>query len=326
MAELFLTEDKGLRPAGKIPGGKWYLHARIIKLMRPHDTFDEPCVGMGSVCNNKNPAPLGDFVNDAHPPTFALWECICNRNLFPRFYDSIAKMKYDGMHFAAAQQALAMLSKDPDAIADLHRHTPTKFVQLAVAYYCVVRMSRGGMGVSFAWSDRLRGGRPGDVNAWETAVKVGLPALHARHSGAYGSGRTGVSCGPWLSPWQARGENHKALFYFDPPYLVDDYADLQQLDAATAIQSEKKIRLAGQYECEMPDAEHGKILRAIVNAPCMVMISGYDSALYRSVLQSKRAVDRGWRRLEFELPNNASQEATKERRVEIVWLNFEPAE
>jgi hypothetical protein len=41
------------------------------------------------------------------------------------------------------------------------------------------RMSRGGLGESFAWSDRKRGGQPGDLNAWMT-ILASIPAIHAR--------------------------------------------------------------------------------------------------------------------------------------------------
>lgn len=44
------------------------------------------------------------------------------------------------------------------------------------------RMSRGG-GRSLAWSERLRGGRPGDRNAWETFQAGHLPRVVARLRG-----------------------------------------------------------------------------------------------------------------------------------------------
>lgn len=40
-------------------------------------------------------------------------------------------------------------------------------------------MSRGGNGDAFAWSERLRGGKPGDLNGWETRLEM-LPALAQR--------------------------------------------------------------------------------------------------------------------------------------------------
>jgi hypothetical protein len=46
----------------------------------------------------------------------------------------------------------------------------------------------------------------------------------------------------------------------------------------------------------------------------MVALSGYYSPLYDRALKS-------WKSHKFELPNNAGETKTKERRTEVLWLN-----
>lgn len=50
----------------------------------------------------------------------------------------------------------------------------TKFlpVELGAHEYIVRNMSRGRLGKDFAWSERLRGGKPGDVNAYENNLAI----------------------------------------------------------------------------------------------------------------------------------------------------------
>jgi DNA adenine methylase len=46
----------------------------------------------------------------------------------------------------------------------------------------------------------------------------------------------------------------------------------------------------------------------------MIVLSGYRSALYDRALS-------GWERHETELPNHSGQGRSKQRRVEVLWLN-----
>lgn len=87
--------------------------------------------------------------------------------------------------------------------------------------------------------------------------------------------------------------NYKnVLIYADPPYLL-------------------KTRHGKQYKKEMSDKEHGELLEILKAHKGPVLISGYDSPLYNSMLQN-------WHREEI---TNYSQVCSKKR--EVLWMNFE---
>lgn len=83
------------------------------------------------------------------------------------------------------------------------------------------------------------------------------------------------------------------LIYADPPYILS-------------------TRNGRQYRHEMEDKDHIKLLDALLLHNGPVLISGYDSSLYKNKLQ-------GWHRAETTC---YSQVCSKKR--EVLWMNFEP--
>lgn len=84
------------------------------------------------------------------------------------------------------------------------------------------------------------------------------------------------------------------LVYSDPPYL---HSTRRTLDL---------------YENEYTEAQHVELLDVLVQLPCFVIISGYESPLYRTMLQQRH----GWRCIEF--PNTTR----RGRVMECAWFNF----
>jgi site-specific DNA-adenine methylase len=83
--------------------------------------------------------------------------------------------------------------------------------------------------------------------------------------------------------------------YADPPYLPE---------------TRRQQRL---YRHEYTRDNHVALLNVLLDLPCAVMISGYDSPLYRKLL-------RGWRRVTFRAKTHVDV------REESVWMNYsEPA-
>jgi site-specific DNA-adenine methylase len=83
--------------------------------------------------------------------------------------------------------------------------------------------------------------------------------------------------------------------YADPPYLPE---------------TRRRPRL---YRHEYTRDDHVALIEVLLNLPCAVMISGYDSPLYRKLL-------RGWRHLTFRAKTHVDV------REESVWMNYaEPA-
>lgn len=83
------------------------------------------------------------------------------------------------------------------------------------------------------------------------------------------------------------------LIYADPPYVIG-------------------TRNQKQYNVEMSDEHHIELLKALLDHPGPVILSGYDSDLYNDRLK-------GWTKL--------SRHTTAENgfaRTEVLWLNYEP--
>lgn len=82
------------------------------------------------------------------------------------------------------------------------------------------------------------------------------------------------------------------LIYCDPPYMLG-------------------TRHGKQYHCEMTDKDHEALLAVLLKHKGYVVISGYDTELYRDMLA-------GWRMCE---KTAYSQVCSKKR--EIIWINYE---
>lgn len=108
---------------------------------------------------------------------------------------------------------------------------------------------------------------------------AGAPRFHFQHGNAI----------EFLAgyPW-AGGE----LVYCDPPYMHE-------------TRGRKDL-----YRHEMTNAQHQQLLAAIRQLPCLVMISGYWTALYMDRLA-------GWHSWSFQAVNRAGQRTT-----EWIWQNF----
>jgi hypothetical protein len=66
--------------------------------------------------------------------------------------------------------------------------------------------------------------------------------------------------------------------------------------------------------------QHGELLDTLAakHFQGRFLLSGYRTPLYDDV-----AANHGWRRVDFELPNNAASGKTKRRMVESVWADFD---
>lgn len=85
------------------------------------------------------------------------------------------------------------------------------------------------------------------------------------------------------------------LIYCDPPYMLN-------------------TRHGKQYRCEMNDKDHQELLEVLLQHKGYVIISGYDTELYNSMLS-------GWSKRET---TAYSQVCSKKR--EVIWMNYEPPE
>lgn len=132
-------------------------------------------------------------------------------------------------------------------------------------------------------------------------VSTPMPVVLQRYAGRIGQAakriqRVSLECRPAVELVKSYGGARDTLLYVDPPYIVD-----------------KGIRRGGEYRVEMRSGKvHRELLDACLACDAAVVVSGYGSALYDSMLAD-------WYR--YEIPMITSQGSGDGRRVEVVWSN-----
>jgi DNA adenine methylase len=266
--------DKKMRSPIKWHGGKSYLARRIIGLFPPHEAYLEPFAGGLSVLLNKVPSKI-EIACDLNPDLINFWTTI---QANPLLIECLAGTDYGEDVFLKSKK----------------HYNDDDFLVRAWSFMVRNRMSRSAFGRDFAWSERLRGKRrpggavPEQLNSWAT-IRESLPDVRDRiarvrfvHTHSY---------------WAINNiaDDIDALIYCDPPYLHET----------------RTVKKA--YEFEMAKADHERLLSQLLRVRAAVVISGYPSDLYDSVLSD-------WKRHEFDMPNHSGQGATKQRRTECVWI------
>ena len=170
-------------------------------------------------------------------------------------------------------------------------HDQGDAVEDAVAFFVRCRQSLAGRGRSFAPISRrrTRRGMNEQASAWLTTVD-GLATVHARLS------RVVILDRPALDVIRQQ-DGPDTLFYLDPPYLAETRA------------------AADVYGFEISEQDHRELLHLVRDVTGKVMVSGYRSALYDTMLAD-------WTRHDFDLPNNAAGGREKRRMTECVWTNY----
>jgi DNA adenine methylase len=167
-------------------------------------------------------------------------------------------------------------------------------VQRAVNFFVFCRQSHSGRMRTFATltRNRTRRNMNEQASAWMTAVD-GLPEVHERLRRVVVLNRSAAD----VIQEQA-GPN--TLFYLDPPYVHETRATTNEY---------------GDHE--MSGEAHEELLQVIRSSEGKFMISMYRHGLYDALVTKD-----GWRRVDFDLPNNAASGNTKRRMTECVWMNF----
>lgn len=166
-------------------------------------------------------------------------------------------------------------------------------VDRAWAFFIRARQSRQGLSRDYCTpTSRTRRGMNEQVSAWLTAVD-GLQDVHERLR------RVEVWNRPAIEAIE-RLDSQDFFTYVDPPY----------------IWSTRNSK--GEYgDHEMDNRQHLHLLMCLERLKGKFMLSGYHHELYDNFARA-----RGWRCVEFELPNNASSAKTKQRKTECLWMNY----
>lgn len=168
-------------------------------------------------------------------------------------------------------------------------------VARAVAFFVRARQSRQGLMKDFATlsRNRTRRGMNEQASSWLTAVE-GLPKVHARLQ------RVVVLNRPALEVIKTQ-DGPNTLFYLDPPYLHETRVTTKD------------------YDCEMSADDHAELLTLLSGIKGKFILSGYPSGLYEQHREAN-----GWHVATREIDNKASSMATKGKKTECLWMNFEP--
>ena len=233
-------------------------------------TYLEPYCGGANVLLNKDKSSI-EVINDLDSNIIQIYRAL--RDEPKEFLRRLNLCKYCQETFERA----AKKNKFDD------------YLDHAVNEFILRRMSRGGLRAAFAWSNRLRGGKPGDVNAWETSVKT-LPDLAERLKETY------VMCKPAIDVIQAFNQPN-TLVYCDPPYLHETRVS-------------KTV-----YSSEMTTDDHIELAHALNKFNGKAMISGYASPLYNRLYKD-------WNIEKKKVANHSSQQKSKEKKVEVIWKNY----
>ncbi len=129
------------------------------------------------------------------------------------------------------------------------------------------------------------------ASAWWNAID-GLPEVHERLK------RVVILNDDALNVIRKQ-DGPNTLHYCDPPYLP-----------STRVSPDI-------YEFEMTEDDHVNLLSLLNSVSGKVILSGYGSGLYDSILLEPQ-----WRRLDREMPNHSGGGETKQRRTESLWLNY----
>jgi DNA adenine methylase len=160
----------------------------------------------------------------------------------------------------------------------------------AVITYSVRRMSRGGLCGTFCWSSRIYGeGVPGEEHGWLTMLDE-LPAVCERLKGIT------VENKDWREVVYLY-DSPDTVFYLDPPY------------------PEFTRVFKNAYLIEMSAKDHEEMASVLKQVKGKVLLSSYPSKFYENLYS-------GWRSITRSIPNHSSHEKVKERKTEVLWINF----
>lgn len=268
-----MNKIKNLRPPFKMHGGKKYLSQWIIgqfpqEYEKMH--YIEPFCGAANVLFNKTPAKE-EIINDLDSSITNILQII--RDQVDEFTEVLKKVKYKEATFLEALEKTEFNSE----------------IEKAVNEFILRRMSRGGIKKAFAWSNRLRGNQPGDVNAWKTIIKQ-LPYISERLQNVYVINRSAIEL---LKVF----DDVNYLCYCDPPYLPETRES------------------PDVYDFEMSIDNHIELADVLNNFKGKVLISGYPSRLYNRLYKN-------WTCESKKIVNHASQQKIKPTKVELLWKNF----
>lgn len=259
-----------MHPLLRYYGGKFLIHGKIINMMPDTMKYVEPYCGGCSILVNRRKTSW-DLANDIDKTLIRFylvvqqqWETLLR---FLRGYD------FSEQSFNEAGNLIH--SKDE--------------VEFAAGYLMVNRMSYGGLGSNYTWSDVHRRGVPRFEATWETVLRETLPDFARRIQSVLFLSQPAIKLIQEIN-------GADTLFYLDPPYHHE-----------TRVTRDA-------YKHEMTHAQHVEMLEAVQDHSSHIFISGFHCPLYDTMLKD-------WMCKEFDVAVNIPIQGQQSRRIECLWIN-----
>lgn len=258
-------------------GGKTRLAAKLVELLPSHEHYVEPFAGSLAVLLAKRPSRM-ETVNDLDGLLMTFWRVL--RDKPEQLARACALTPHARAEYSAARDA------DLEDLDDVER-ARLVWVQIAQGRGGTLRRSTGWR--SYVNPGEASTGMPGYLNAYVDRMARVAERLH----------HVSLECRPALEIIKQYGQHPGCCLYADPPYLG----------------STRSAPGGGNgYRVDMPDeADHIEMLQALTACRAAVVLSGYPSHLYDTVLA-------GWDRIE--IPHMTGQgNGDNQARTEVIWSN-----
>jgi DNA adenine methylase len=258
-----------MHPLLRTYGGKFLIHGKIINLMPDCVKYVEPFCGGCSVLVNR-PKVRDECANDLDKELIRFYRTV--QSQWEPLIEFLKGYPFCEDSFNDAPHLIA--SADP--------------VESAAGYLVRNRMSYGGLGENYTWSEVPRRGVPRFQATWETVLRETLPQFARRIQNVLFLNQPAVKLIEQI-------DGPETLFYLDPPY-----------------HHETRVTV-NNYKHEMTHADHVALLAAVQHHDSHIVLSGFHCPLYDNALA-------GWMCKEFDVAVNLPQ-GEQSRRTECLWIN-----
>lgn len=262
--------DKPTRPILRYHGGKWRIAPWVISHFPAHKVYVEPYGGAGSILLQKTPS-IEEVYNDIDSDVV---------NVFRVARDPAKAMRL--------QELLELTPYARQELEEAYAQNPCDEIEQARRTIVRAFMGQGSGGATDVtmngWRSRRKEGNwpVKDWRGYPQELQFFFNRLRF----------VTIECREALDLLQ-RYDAPDTLFYVDPPYLANTRANQGQ----------------NVYRYEMTDEDHVRLAERLHSLSGMVVLSGYDSPLYRDLFK-------GWAM--SCKPTHATNLA---KRVECLWIS-----
>lgn len=244
------------RPLLRYHGGKWRLAPWILAHVAPHRTWVEPFAGAGSVLFRK-PRSYSEVLNDLDDSVVNLYRVLRDPPKATELRRLVELTPYCRAEFVECFRPA------DDAV----EHARRTLIRYWFGFGSGAARTPGSTG--FRNNAKREGSTP--AHDWR-GFPDHLANIIERLRGVTIDCEDAFAC-------IKRHDAVQTLFYVDPPYLPATRTAISGRNGRKAM-----------YAHELDDAGHQRLLATLANVKGMVLLSGYDSPMYREQLPTWRVV------------------------------------